>query len=119
MSHDLVTCEESLNNIGLTISLIITLLTSVLSGMMFIQDYTNRENNFLTILQDVYHNNDKADFQQQDSIINDKGVLLAVTNKNIKTWYLNNVKFCGTNDDWQKTYDVCQEDIHPERNNIN
>lgn len=100
LSYDLDTCEINLNNVGLYISILITLMTSILSGLMYVKDYTNRENNFLTILQDVYHNNDKPDFQQQDSIINDKGVLLAVTNKNIKTWYLNNVKFCGTNDDW-------------------
>ena len=65
---------------------------------MFIKDYTNRENNFLLILMDLYHNHDKPDFVQQDSIIDDKGVLLAVANKNIKTWFLNNVKFCGSND---------------------
>lgn len=80
--------------------MLITILTSVLSGLMYVQDYTNRENNFLTILQDVYFDHDKPDFLQQDSIIDDKGVLLAVTNKRIKTWHLKNVKFCGTNDDW-------------------
>ena len=63
MSHELVTCEDTLNNLGLSISIIITLATSLLSGLMFIKDYTNRENNFLTILQDVYHNHDKSDFQ--------------------------------------------------------
>ena len=99
-SQQLATCETDLNNIGLSSSIIITLVTSMMSGLMFVQDYTNRENNFLTILQDVYHSNDKPDFQQQDSIINDKGVLLAVTNRKIRTWYLNNVKFCGSNDDW-------------------
>ena len=50
MSHELVSCEDSLNNIGLLISIGLTLCTSVISGLMYVKDYTNRENNFLTIL---------------------------------------------------------------------
>jgi len=82
---------------------------------MSVLDYINRELNFLTILQDIYQDNEKPNFIQQNSILNDKVIMLAVTNKNIRTWGLNNIKFCGTDMQWQRTYDFVKEDLNPKK----
>jgi len=85
---------------------------------MFVFDYLNRETNFLAILTDIYHHNDKQKFVQQDSIIDDKSIMMAVCNRHIETWTLNNVKFCGTHQEWQKTYDFIKVELARKKNNI-
>jgi len=99
-------------------SILVSISTVILSVFMFVFDYLNRETNFLAILTDIYHHNDKQKFVQQDSIIDDKSIMMAVCNRHIETWTLNNVKFCGTHQEWQKTYDFIKVELARKKNNI-
>jgi len=108
-SYELKSCEKGIDNSYLVYSILISITTVALSIIMSVFEYINKEKNFLTILQDIYHDNSHSNFVQQDSIINDKGVMLAATNKKIQTWGLNNIKFCGTDEEWQHTYDVMKD----------
>lgn len=43
---------------------------------------------------------------------------MAVANKHIENWTLNNIKFCGTKENWEKTYNHIQDDLKKKKTNL-
>ena len=48
--------------------------------------------------------NEKPNFYQSNTIIDEKSLMLAVTNQKMKNWEIANVEFVGTNETWDKAF---------------
>lgn len=83
---------------------------------MNVSDYINREKNFLAILSDVYLESDKEDLRQENSILDAKSVMLAVTSQTLKYWTLDNIKFSGTNHEWEEVYQAYVKEFQKQKN---
>ena len=44
--------------------------------------------------------------------------MLAVSSQTIKTWKLENIKFVGTNEQWQEVYDMYDKEFPNRKNNM-
>lgn len=85
---------------------------------MNISDYVNREKNFLSILASVYLESEKEHLKQQNSILDAKSVMLAVSSDKLKNWTLDNIKFSGTNQEWEQVYSEFNKEFPQRKNKI-
>ena len=105
-SGDIKACQGTNENDNsyLQASICLAFFTAILSCLMNVSDYIYREKNFLAILSDVYLESDKEHLTQENSILDAKSVMLAVSSESLKFWTLDNIKFSGSNHEWEEVY---------------
>lgn len=105
-SADIKSCQgnNTVDNSILFASICIAFFTAIMSCLMNISDYIYRERNFLAILADVYLETEKENIKQENSILDARALILALTSESLKYWTLDNIKFVGSNQEWEDVF---------------
>ena len=106
-SKELKSCAHDINNSVIIASVVISFIYAIISVIFALYDFFNRQQAFLVIVSQRYHENNLERIEQHDPfIVDEAGIILATTNQYLREWWLDGVKFIGNNDDWSSAHEI-------------
>ena len=106
-SKELKSCNDKINNSVIIASVVISFIYAIISVIFALYDFFNRQQAFLVIVSQRYHENNLEKIEQHDPfIVDEAGIILATTNQYLREWWLDGVKFIGNNDDWSSAHEI-------------
>lgn len=103
----LESCEGKLDNSAIHASIAIAFSLMIPSFFIAVHDFFNRQTAFLVIVASRFHKSRARRIEQHDPfIVDETGIIMAVTNPHLREWWLDGVKFLGTNDDWHHAMEI-------------
>lgn len=105
----LTSCAETRDNGVLHASVAVAFVLAIFSLLISVHDFFNRQMAFLVIVASRFHKSTAPRIEQQDPfIVDETGIIMAVTNPYLREWWLDGVKFLGNNDDWHQAAEIFQ-----------
>lgn len=100
-------CENKRDNSVLIASIAFAILLMIPSFFIAVHDFFNRQMAFLVIVASRFHKSRARRMEHHDPfIVDETGIIMAVTNSHLREWWLDGVKFLGTNDDWHHAMEI-------------